>query len=131
MPPKKKKSGDASKGEKIFKNLCSACHSLAVSIFNTTSTISEVLSHCLFCFDCSLTRSDLLSEVSVVSPLLPVMVTHTHPLSPPKLPSSGPMVTSTSGWRTLLNLHLVTLWLLPELEQIRTAATWSLISRVD
>ena len=31
MPPKKKKSGgDAAKGERIFKNLCSACHSLSV-----------------------------------------------------------------------------------------------------
>ena len=30
MPPKKKKaSGDASKGEKVFKNLCSVCHSLS------------------------------------------------------------------------------------------------------
>ena len=32
MPPKKKKaSGDGAKGEKVFKNLCSACHSLSVS----------------------------------------------------------------------------------------------------
>ena len=31
MPPKKKKTGgDAAKGEKVFKNLCSACHSLSV-----------------------------------------------------------------------------------------------------
>ena len=32
MPPKKKAAGggDPSKGEKIFKNLCSACHSLSV-----------------------------------------------------------------------------------------------------
>ena len=32
MPPKKKKAGggDAAKGEKVFKNLCSACHSLSV-----------------------------------------------------------------------------------------------------
>ena len=30
MPPKKKKaSGDASKGEKVFKNLCYVCHSLS------------------------------------------------------------------------------------------------------
>ena len=31
MPPKKKAAGggDPSKGEKIFKNLCSACHSLS------------------------------------------------------------------------------------------------------
>merc|ERR1712087_1010519 len=30
MPPKKKKaSGDASKGEKTFKNLCAVCHSLS------------------------------------------------------------------------------------------------------
>jgi cytochrome c2 len=29
MPPKKKKaSGDAGKGEKIFKNLCAVCHSM-------------------------------------------------------------------------------------------------------
>ena len=26
MPPKKKKAGDAGKGEKIFKNLCAVCH---------------------------------------------------------------------------------------------------------
>lgn len=33
MPPKKKKAaGDAAKGERIFKNLCSACHSLSVSL---------------------------------------------------------------------------------------------------
>ncbi len=35
MPPKKKAggsgSGDPAAGEKIFKNLCSACHSLSVS----------------------------------------------------------------------------------------------------
>lgn len=32
MPPKKKKaSGSAAAGEKTFKNLCSACHSLSVS----------------------------------------------------------------------------------------------------
>ena len=34
MPPKKKAGGsgggDATKGEKVFKNLCSACHSLSV-----------------------------------------------------------------------------------------------------
>ena len=31
MPPKKKAGGgDPAKGEKIFKNLCSACHSLSV-----------------------------------------------------------------------------------------------------
>merc|ERR1719213_121723 len=30
MPPKKAKaSGDASKGEKVFKNLCAVCHSLS------------------------------------------------------------------------------------------------------
>ena len=30
MPPKKKKAeGNASAGEKVFKNLCSACHSLS------------------------------------------------------------------------------------------------------
>ena len=30
MPPKKKKAaGDAGKGEKIFKNLCSVCHSMS------------------------------------------------------------------------------------------------------
>jgi cytochrome c2 len=35
MPPKKKAAaggGDAAKGEKVFKNLCSACHSLSVSL---------------------------------------------------------------------------------------------------
>ena len=35
MGPKKaagKASGDASKGEKTFKNLCGVCHSLSVSI---------------------------------------------------------------------------------------------------
>ena len=35
MPPKRKKggaTGDAAKGEKIFKNLCSACHSLSVTL---------------------------------------------------------------------------------------------------
>ncbi|CDW82397.1 cytochrome c2 [Stylonychia lemnae] len=30
MPPKKKKAtGDAAKGERVFKNLCAACHSLS------------------------------------------------------------------------------------------------------
>ena len=29
MPPKKKASGDPAKGERVFKNLCSACHSLS------------------------------------------------------------------------------------------------------
>lgn len=34
MPPKKKAAGggDAAKGEKVFKNLCSACHSMSVSL---------------------------------------------------------------------------------------------------
>jgi len=34
MPPKKKAAGggDAAKGEKVFKNLCSACHSLSVRL---------------------------------------------------------------------------------------------------
>lgn len=32
MPPKKKKEkGDAVKGEKLFQNLCSVCHSLAAN----------------------------------------------------------------------------------------------------
>lgn len=35
MPPKKKVAGDAGKGEKIFKNLCAACHSHAVSQLNS------------------------------------------------------------------------------------------------
>ena len=29
MAPKKKASGDAGKGEKIFKSLCAVCHSMA------------------------------------------------------------------------------------------------------
>ena len=29
MPPKKKAAGDPAKGERVFKNLCSACHSLS------------------------------------------------------------------------------------------------------
>ena len=43
MPPKRKKSGasgDAAKGEKIFKNLCSACHALSV-----IKSILKVQSH--------------------------------------------------------------------------------------
>lgn len=31
MAKKGKKGGNASKGEKIFKNLCSVCHAMAVS----------------------------------------------------------------------------------------------------
>mmetsp|Transcript_18382 Transcript_18382/g.13241 ORF Transcript_18382/g.13241 Transcript_18382/m.13241 type:complete len:108 (+) Transcript_18382:44-367(+) len=32
MPPKKKKqAGDAGKGEKVFKNLCTVCHALAAN----------------------------------------------------------------------------------------------------
>ena len=32
MPPKKKKaSGNAAAGEKVFKNLCGVCHGLSVS----------------------------------------------------------------------------------------------------
>lgn len=34
MPPKKKAAGDAAKGEKLFKNLCAVCHSMAVSLTN-------------------------------------------------------------------------------------------------
>ena len=37
MGPKKKASGDANKGEKVFKNLCAACHSLSVSLLNCLS----------------------------------------------------------------------------------------------
>ena len=38
MPPKKKAAGggDAAKGEKVFKNLCSACHSLSVRFLTMT-----------------------------------------------------------------------------------------------
>ena len=33
MPPKKKKaSGNAAAGEKVFKNLCGVCHALSVSL---------------------------------------------------------------------------------------------------
>ena len=31
MPPKKKAAGNAAAGEKVFKNLCSACHSLSAN----------------------------------------------------------------------------------------------------
>jgi cytochrome c553 len=32
MPPKKKAAGDATKGEKVFKNLCAICHSFKVNL---------------------------------------------------------------------------------------------------
>ena len=33
MPPKKKKAaGNAAAGERVFKNLCGACHALSVSM---------------------------------------------------------------------------------------------------
>ena len=39
MPPKKKKAGgDAAGGERIFKNLCSACHSLSVRTIDSVNT---------------------------------------------------------------------------------------------
>ena len=37
MGGKKKASGDASKGEKVFKNLCAVCHSLSVSAAHRTA----------------------------------------------------------------------------------------------
>ena len=43
MAPKKKKaSGDAAKGEKVFKNLCGVCHSLSVSILTFPHTVLDL-----------------------------------------------------------------------------------------
>ena len=54
MPPKKKIAGDATKGEKTFKNMCAVCHSFAVTI----STISFCLgswNRTKSCRDCWIT----------------------------------------------------------------------------
>ena len=69
MPPKKKKAGggDPAKGEKVFKNLCSACHSLSVR---------QSLKLNIF----SLTRQAPPLEVSVeqTSPREKALTTHQH-----------------------------------------------------
>ena len=59
MGPKKKggkASGDAAKGEKVFKNLCGVCHSLSVS---NKLLFSNYVNY-------RLTLSDQLLEVSAV-----------------------------------------------------------------
>ena len=46
MPPKKKKaSGNAAAGERVFKNLCGACHSLSVSDQDIFNIINDTISH--------------------------------------------------------------------------------------
>ena len=74
MPPKKKASGDASKGEKIFKNLCGVCHSLSVSLLTTNLLINR------------LTQSVPVSVLLLGTTLLRLTASLTPRLSPPKLP---------------------------------------------
>ena len=148
MPPKKKKaSGDASKGEKVFKNLCGVCHSLSVSLLNSILTTGEAenqissknrnkiqkkimnmidLLNTMFLF---VYRLILLVQLSVVledPTSLPVKDSVTHLLSHPRLPSSGLLPTWIDG----SNPHLISLqetpWLSLVSHQLRTEPISSL-----
>ena len=51
MAPKKKKAegGDASKGERVFKNLCAVCHSLSVSdLLKLVYKFKTVINKCIY-----------------------------------------------------------------------------------
>ena len=82
MPPKKKKAGgDAAKGEKIFKNLCAACHSLSVPLLLTLITSYSPI------------QLDQHSEVCQAKTLLQERASVIHPHSHQRLLSSGLTVT--------------------------------------
>ena len=94
---KKKASGNAAAGEKVFKNLCGVCHSLSVSISSSSKYTSLfIISHQVF-FDYSLTLWVLPLEVSPAKTSPLVKASPTLARFPQKLPSNGPTVTSTSG----------------------------------
>ena len=149
MPPKKKKaSGDASKGEKVFKNLCGVCHSLSVSLLNSIlmparlkirsrqkteirfkrkpwKWMTYILNHMFLLFY----RLTLLVQRSVVLEdltSLPVKDSVTHLLFHPRLPSNGLPPTWTDG----LNPQLISLqetpWLSLVSHQLRTEPISSL-----
>lgn len=125
MPPKKKKAaGDAAKGERIFKNLCSACHSLSVSLPITfissvfwTSPFYRLTQLVPLSVDCQETTS-LLEKDSTIH-LLWLL----RPLS------SGLMVTSTSGLSHLPILPQVMVWHSLVSQVARIDKILSLISR--
>ena len=112
MPPKKKKAGgEAAKGEKIFKNLCAACHSLSVMNLFTLRLSSRLILldlHLGVCQDKTL----LQERASVI---------HLH--SHQRLLSNGLTVTWTSGSRLQLSSPLVMPWLSQESQVRRTELT--------
>ena len=130
MPPKKKAAGggDAAKGEKVFKNLCSACHSLSVrlSYIQYSLNIIQLWSNS---YD-RRTQLDLPSEVSVVQTSHQEKVSTTHLLLPPRLHWSGLTVTSTSGSSHQLVSHLVMPWHSLVLAVPRIVLIWLLTLRV-
>ncbi len=130
MPPKKKAAGggDAAKGEKVFKNLCSACHSLSVSLMQIHDSL--IIPWYLQLTYNSLTQLDPPSEVSVAQTSPQEKVSTTHRPLPPRPPWSGPTVTSTSGSSRQLVSPLVTPWPSPVSVLPRIALIWLLILRV-
>lgn len=128
MPPKKKAAGggDAAKGEKIFKNLCSACHSMSVSRIHVD--IEALVTIWLFAYF-RLTQLDLLSVVSVETTSLLDKVSTIPQHLRLRPPWSGLMVTLTSGLSSRQVSHLVTPWPSPVLVAQRTAQIWSPTSR--
>ena len=113
MPPKKKKAGggDAAKGEKIFKNLCSACHSLSVSDSSNLDSIRP-------------TQQAPPSAVSAVKTSLQDKGSTTHRPWLLRPPSSGLTETWTNGLSLLLTSRLATPWPLQELQVPKTARIW-------
>ena len=106
-PKKAKASGDAAKGEKVFKNLCQTCHSLSVSTphFKFLPFFRHI-------------QLDQHSEELVVptSHLERVSTTQAHCLQ--RLLLNGQLPTWTDGFKALLNLHLETPWLSVEFHQL-------------
>ena len=90
---KKKASGNAAAGEKVFKNLCGVCHSLSVSF----SSLRKYSYLTLFVSDYSLTLLVLPLEVYPAKTSLRAKASPTLARFPQKLRSNGLMVTLTSG----------------------------------
>lgn len=88
MPPKKKVAGDAGKGEKIFKSLCAACHSHAVSPTLANITPWKPLGHIslsgYFLFYVVLWSEFANECVFRVTELVPTLQESSDPPSPPK-----------------------------------------------
>ena len=125
MPPKKKKAaGNAAAGERVFKNLCGACHALSVSHLNIgRAGMTQFYLN-------SLTLWAQLSEVCQARISRRAKASPTRVPYPQRLLSSGPTVILISGSRVRQASRQVTLWPSPALLTPKTELTSSPTSRV-